>query len=428
MKEFFTVLTYTFKENSRKKAFIISTIITLILTILIVSLPAIIKNFDNNDKNNTAQQTKASEPPKGTVFVVDSKGILKGDLNKLSKTFIEYEFKSETIDNIDTLKTKVKNQENNALLVLDEKNGVPTFNYVIKQSGSGLDPTGISLVIKNIFISDLLTASNVSNNVSQMVQSNVHFNVNELGKSKMISYISSIVVSMLLFFSIYFYGYGVAMSVASEKTSRVMELLVTSTKPSKIILGKSSAMGILGLIQVAMVVFTGTITYKLTFPENFAIAGKAINFSSFTPFSLVMIVIYFILGYSLYAMMNAVAGATVSKAEDVNSSIMPISYISMVAFYMGYFSLAAPQGSVAIISSIIPFSAPFTMPSRILATEVPVWQIAASIFSLILTIVFIAWISIKIYSSAILHYGRRLKLKDLIKMSNKNIKTKTRNS
>jgi len=210
------------------------------------------------------------------------------------------------------------------------------------------------------------------------------------------------------------------MSVASEKTSRVMELLITSTKPSKIILGKSVAMGLLGLIQLFMVVFTGVLTYKLTFPENFAIAGQAIDLSSLTPLTLTMIVAYFILGYSLYAMMNAVAGSTVSKAEDVNSSLMPLSMISLVAFYMGYFSLAVPTSNVAIVASIIPFSAPFSMPCRILAIEVPVWQIVASLFSLVITIIFIAWISIKIYSSAILHYGKSLKIKDLVRMSNIN--------
>ncbi|MGH4123573.1 MAG: ABC transporter permease [Clostridium sp.] len=420
MKEFLTVLGYTFKENSRKKSFIISTIITLILTILIISMPAIIKSFDSNGKNKTEQGANIDKTKKGIVFVVDSKGILKGDLNKLGTVFSEYEFKSEPAGNIDTLKNKVKEEKNNALLILDTKNDVPIFDYSVKQSGSGLEAEGISRVIKSIFVSDLLRTSNVSDNISQIVQSDVSFNVNELGKGKMNSSISSIVISMLLFFAIYFYGYGVAMSVASEKTSRVMELLVTSTKPSIIILGKSAAMGILGLLQLFMVVFTGALTYKLTFPENFTIAGQALNFSSFTPFSLVMIVVYFILGYSLYAMMNAVAGATVSKAEDVNSSLMPISMISMVAFYMGYFSILVPNGSLSMVSSIIPFSAPFSMPSRILATEVPAWQIVASLFSLAITIVFIAWISIKIYSSAVLHYGKRLKIKDLVKMSNSN--------
>jgi len=421
MKDFFTVLIYTFKENSRKKVFIISTIITLILTILIVSLPAIIERFDNNktQQETTIDQTKKQES-KGVIFVVDSKDILKGDLNKLGKAFLEYEFKAESINNIDLLKNKVKEEDNSTLLILDERNGVPKFDYLVKQAGSGIGPTEISRVIKSVFVTDLLTTAKVSDNISAMVQTDISFNVNELGKGKMNSYISSIVISLLLFFSIYFYGYGVAMSVASEKTSRVMELLVTSTKPSKIILGKSAAMGLLGLIQLFMVVFTGALTYKLTFPENFKIAGQTLDFSSFTPFSLFMIIGYFILGYSLYAMMNAVAGATVSKAEDINSTIMPISMISLVAFYMGYFSLAVPSGNVAILSSIIPFSAPFSMPCRILATEVPAWQIVASLFSLVITIFFIAWISIKIYSSAILHYGKSLKLKDLIKMSSRN--------
>jgi ABC-2 type transport system permease protein len=415
MKEFLTVLGYTFKESSRKKSFIISTAITLILTVLIISMPAIIKSFDSTKKNETNSSDTNKEEPKGIVYVVDSNDILKGNLDKLDKAFLEYEFKSETSDNIDLIKSKIKEDEKNVLLIFDEKNGVPTFDYLVKQSGSGLNPSEISNLIKNIFVTDLLSTAGVSDTASQMVQSEVSYNVSELGKGKMNSYISSMVISMLLFFAIYYYGYGVAMSVASEKTSRVMELLVTSTKPSKIILGKSAAMGLLGLIQLFMVVLTGILTYKLTFPENFAIAGQVIDFSSFTPFSLLMIVIYFILGYSLYAMMNAVAGATVSKAEDVNSALMPISMISLAGFYMGYFTLAVPNGTIAIVSSIIPFSAPFSMPSRILATEVPAWQITASLFSLVITIVFIAWISIKIYSSAILHYGKRLKFKDLIK-------------
>lgn len=421
MREFFAVLAYTFKENIRKKSFIISTAITLTLTILIISLPAIVKTFEDN-KTQTEQQTEVNnnQTQKGIVYVIDEKNILKGDLNELTKAFSEYEFKSQPDSNMDMLKNKVKEEENNMLLILDKKNNVPFFNYIVKQAGSGPEPSALSATIKGIFVTDLLTTANVSDSISAMVQSDVAFSVDELGQGKMNGYISSLVISMLLFFAIYFYGYGVAMSVASEKTSRVMELLVTSTKPSKIILGKSAAMGLLGLLQLSLIVIASAVTYKLTFPKNFAIAGQLLNFSNFTPFSLIMIVVYFILGYSLYAMMNAVAGATVSKAEDVNSALMPISMISIVAFYAGYFSLSVPNSTIAIVSSIIPFSAPFSMPCRILATEVPNWQIVASLLSLAITIIFIAWMSIKIYSSAILHYGRRLKVKDLIKMSNKN--------
>jgi ABC-2 type transport system permease protein len=415
MKEFLTVLSYTFWENTRKKSFVISTLITLLLTVVVISLPAIITHFDAKDE--TGKATQVDQGPGGIVYVVDSGNILQGDLKQIGLAFPNTEFEPAAANDVDALKDKVKADEQCALLVLAANNGAPAFDYYVKQAGDGADPAVLSRVIKSIFVTDLLTTAGVPAETSALVQSEVSFNVNELGQGKMNRQISSIVMSLLLFFATYFYGYGVAMSVASEKTSRVMELLVTATKPSKIILGKSAAMGILGLIQLSLVVLVGVLTYKLTFPENFAIAGQTLDLSSFTPFSVAMIVVYFILGYSLYAMMNAVSGATVSKAEDVNSSIMPISMIALAAFYMGYFSLLAPEGQVSVLASIIPFSAPFSMPSRILAADVPAWQIGASLVALAITIVFIAWLSIRIYSAAVLHYGTRLKLKDLLKMS-----------
>jgi ABC-2 type transport system permease protein len=168
-----------------------------------------------------------------------------------------------------------------------------------------------------------------------------------------------------------------------------------------------------------MILIVSAVTYKLSFPKDFTFAGQQLDFSSFTPLALIMIIVYFILGYSLYAMLNAVAGATVSKAEDVNSAVMPISLITLVAFYFAYATIAFPEGGIAVVSSIIPFSAPFSMPCRLLMSDVPAWQIIASVTVLILTIAFATWISVRIYSSAVLHYGKRLKVKDLVKMTNK---------
>ena len=424
MKEFLAVLSYTFKENSRKKAFIISTVITLVLTVLIVSMPAIINSFNSNKKANTDQSsvTKTNnEKSHNAIYVVNSKDILKDDLLlTLSNSFKDYDFKATTTENISNLKEKVNKEDNTALLVIDEKAGVPTFDYFVKKYGSGLEPDLLSKAIKSVFVKNLLVTAKVSDNVSNLALQEVSYNTKELGKGAMKSYISSMMISMALFFAIYFYGYGVSMSVASEKTSRVMELLVTSTKPSKIVLGKSFAMGLLGLIQLLMVMLTALVTYKIDFPKDFTIAGQALDFSNFTPVTILLLIVYFILGYSVYAMMNAVAGATVSKAEDVNSAIMPISMISLIAFYFGFYSaIGAPGGNISIAASIIPFSAPFSMPCRLLSTEVPLWQISASLFSLVVTIAFIAWISIKLYSAAVLHYGKRLKLNDLLKMTNK---------
>ncbi|OJU09917.1 MAG: hypothetical protein BGN88_14005 [Clostridiales bacterium 43-6] len=231
--------------------------------------------------------------------------------------------------------------------------------------------------------------------------------------------ISCIVILLLLFFAIYYYGYWVAISVASEKTSRVMEVLITSTKPQNIIVGQSLAMGLLGVMQLTLVILTGLVTNKIAYPEGGAtVMGQTISFSSFSPFSILMLVVYFVLGYGLYAMMDAVAGASVSRSEDVNSALMPISLIAVISFYVSYMASVIPGGGrITAIASIVPFTAPFAMPGRMIAMEVPLWEIGLSLVLLIVTIVFFVKISVRFYSSAVLHYGKRLKLTELAKMS-----------
>jgi ABC-2 type transport system permease protein len=199
-----------------------------------------------------------------------------------------------------------------------------------------------------------------------------------------------------------------------------METLITSTKPSSIVLGKTVAMGLLGLCQLLLLIITALVSYKLCVSGDFVIMGETIDFSSITPAIIILLVVYFILGYFLYAMLNALTGSTVSKAEDVQSAAMPVSFISLMSFYMGYFSLVSPKSTVTTFSSIFPFSSPFTMPSRMIVTDVPFIEVVLSIAFLIVAIALLAYFSIKIYSAAILYYGQKLKLKELFKMSKNN--------
>ena len=417
MRDFLIVLGYTFHENIRKKAFIVSTIVALILTIAIILVPAGIKLFE---QNKSISGTEANEKvTKTVVYFVDSKGLFKNDLSKLTEIFSDYDFKVEPSDKIKDLQKQVKDGKKESLIVIDEKEGVPYFDYYVKQYGSGLNPSDLSREMKILFDTALLKEANVSEGTIKSLFTDVTYSVEELGKSMAKGYVACFIIMMLLFFSVYYYGYGVSMSVASEKTSRVMEILLTSTKPSKIILGKSAAMGLVGLLQLTLIILVGAVTYKIFFPKDFSVFGQSIDLTSLTPFVIFMVFTYFILGYTLYAMMNAVVGATVSKAEDINSAIMPISFVSILSFYLAYGTIFVPNGAVAVIASIFPFSAAFSMPCRLIIADVPAWQVMASLFAMIITIVFMSWISIKIYSSAVLHYGRRLKTKDLIRMSKK---------
>ncbi len=246
-----------------------------------------------------------------------------------------------------------------------------------------------------------------------MALGEVQLNLNTIAKMDLSGYVIGIVLIMIIFFAVYYYGYSVAMSVASEKTSRVMETLVVSAKPSHILLGKCLAMGVLGLLQLSLFLIVGGLSFALLVPSGFTIGGMPLALSSFTPLSAVLVLVYFVLGFALYAMLNSVCGATVSRIEDLNSAMMPAVLVSIISFYFAYFPLMMPGSSASRITALIPFTSPFVMPFRLLNETVPAMDILLSILFLLIAIVVISVISIRLYSASVLHYGQRLKLKDL---------------
>ena len=117
--------------------------------------------------------------------------------------------------------------------------------------------------------------------------------------------------------------------------------------------------------------------------------------------------------------MNAVCGASVSKIEDLNSAMMPVVLIAMVSFYVGYFAAISGSGADSMLQKVaiyIPFCSPFIVPFKILNGDVPMMDIMLSIAALLAAIVVIAAVSIRIYTASVLHYGNRLKLKDMFRM------------
>jgi len=413
MKGMLTVFGFTFRDQVQKKSYIISTILMIILVVAALCVPAIInlvqsgKKSDLQSENNTRNKTLYIIDNAG---IIDNKALLEGAL-----TGYKVEIKNDA--DKDSVIKLTKNSSDYALAIVDEKDGSLFYNYYVKSMGDGPDPTILNTIFQNINTSKLLSQSGVSQTVTKSILSPVSYNLHQGGKGMMSGYIPAIAVSLLLFMSIYMYGYWVAMSIASEKTSRVMELLITSTKPSKIVVGKSIAMGLLGFIQLISIIIASVVTYKIAYPKNYNLGGLMINFSGFTPFYAVVLIAYFILGFSLYAMISAVAGATVSNSEDVRTAIMPVSMVAVIAFYFAYGTIMLPESPAAIAASIIPFSAPFSMPSRILMTDVAPWQMAASFGLLAITTFLMAVVSIRLYSAAVLHYGGKLKISDLIKLS-----------
>ncbi len=412
MKDMLTVLKYTIKENITKKSFIITTVILMAMIVILCNIPNIIKLFENEDT-----------PIENVKFaVIDENGLLGEELNALIEigkaTNWDIEIKeSASKDIVEQIKSHqlegmveiLKNEQTGGIKLQYTSNGsIFSEDYIIMEQ--------FVSIIKTIQVNKELVSSNVSQESINIINSNIEYETKYLDDENN-NYGVAMAASFILFFAVYFYGNTVAVSVSSEKTSRVMETLITSTTPRNIIIGKTIAMGLVGLGQMLLLILTAFASYKIFILSEMDFLSAIIGNINFNVVSIAICVIYFILGYIVYAFLNAVTGATVSKVEDLNSAQTPIALIALVSFYLAYFTSTVPDSSASKFASIFPFSSAFSMPGRILAGGATTTEIITSIALLIVTAVIFAFISIKVYSGAVLHYGKRLNIKDLFRLS-----------
>ena len=238
------------------------------------------------------------------------------------------------------------------------------------------------------------------------------------GDMEPLGYVLGIIMTLVMFFAVYYYGNGVAMSVAAEKTSRVMETLIVSAKPSRILAGKCLGMGAVGLLQLGGLLVFGIFCYETLFPKEIKIQGMEFSLTGISGSVVLLLLLYFILGYALYAVLNSVCGAAVSRIEDLNSALLPVSILVIVGFYLGYFTSIAGGGSSALaaLAMYLPISSPFAVPFKLLSGGIEPGQIGLSIAFLMGSIVLVAFVSARIYSVSVMHYGSTVKWKDIKKM------------
>lgn len=410
MNSLLTIIKYTAKEYVTKKAFLVVNIILILLIVVVCNIPNIINAISPNDEDSNMK-----------VYIVDNENLLSANQEMFDQLELDYDIKYHNQMSDEEIEKNINDETTDVVIKLKQDNGIVSFDYLVEEKNGFADyettATIFSGIIKSIRTNKLLMEANASEELVSSVNLPVSYEIKGLKENTgNENFPVAMVSSYILFFAIYFFGYSVSTSVSSEKTSRVMETLVTSTTPTKIILGKTIAMGIVGLGQMVLLIVTAVLSYKAFIPDNFDLLSSFIGQIHFNAGDILICLIYFILGYTVYAFLSAVTGATISKAEDVQAASTPISIVALISFFLAYFSSTMPNGAASKFASIFPFSAAFSMPGRILAGAATAGDIAISIIVLAITAVLLAFISIRVYSSAILHYGDRLKLKQLFKM------------
>ncbi|NLW88721.1 MAG: ABC transporter permease [Clostridiaceae bacterium] len=403
MKQIITVFRFTFAEAIRKKAFLIITSIVLFLILVACAIPLI-----------SGKISAPKDDPSKTIYFVGVPDRLPGAREAIASLYPEAEIINGDATLVAQYSDEVRTDSDKAIIELTESEGFPKIRVTAKTFMSFIDVNQVSDVLTPLFVREEMKRLGASDDLIELSQMTLPSEFIMAGNMDLSGYIIGIALLMIMFFAIYYYGYGVSMSIANEKASRVMETLIVSAKPSHVLIGKCLGMGLLGLAQLSAFLLTAALGYVLLVPKDFTLMGMPLSLSAFTFSSAVLVLLYFVLGYSLYAVMNAVCGALVDKIEDLSSAMMPVMFITMVSFYVGYFT--AISGTTNIVSKIavyVPFSSPFVVPFKLLNSDISISDIVISIVLLLTAVVVVAWFSARLYTASVLHYGKRLRIKDL---------------
>ncbi|MFD9734451.1 ABC transporter permease [Umezawaea sp. NPDC059074] len=216
-----------------------------------------------------------------------------------------------------------------------------------------------------------------------------------------------LVIAVLLYYSLLVYGMMVAQGVVEEKSSRVVEILLATLRPWQLLLGKVMGLGAVGLVQLLVIggvgLAVGSATGAVDVP---GVAGGALATG----------ILWYLLGFFLYATVFAAAASLVSRQEELQSVITPISTVIIIAFVVGInLMIQDPSGTAVTVLSMLPPFAPILMPGRMALGVAPLWQVLLSIVLALGAVGAMTWLGGKIYSNAVLRTGSRVKLRDALR-------------
>jgi len=238
------------------------------------------------------------------------------------------------------------------------------------------------------------------------------------GESGETTFILGYAVGLILYMVILLYGINVMRSVLEEKQTRIIEVLVSSLRPFQLMMGKVLGVGGVGLFQflIWMGVGYGMVHYRARILGWFHVPAEAINAVVLPAIStelMTMVIVYFLLGYLLYAALFAVVGASVNTDTEAQQAQQPVMMLLVAALIVSFGALGDPSGQLAVTTSLVPLSSPIIMPVRVATSDVPISQVGLSLAILAATVLLVVWASARVYRIGILMYGKRPSLKEL---------------
>ena len=408
MKQFGKILKFELNGYLKNKIFVGFTIFIVAAIAVVMFIPNIITAFQSDDNSGT---TSTNLP----VMLVHSEdeNLASVVQEYFQRTFTGYNVKVAE-GSIDTLKDEIISGKADCAFVMSSASSYTYYVNTLSMYDSNTEKA--NTVLQEVYRINAMVQNGISpEQAGEIMSVNIESGTETLGKDQSRNFLYTYIMIFALYTVILLYGQMVATNVATEKSSRAMEVLVTSAKPTAMMFGKVLASCIAGFAQLVLVFGTAILLYNV---NKSALSNPIIASIFDIPVELfVYLIVFFVLGFLIYAFLYGAIGSTASKLEDINTSVMPITFLFIIAFVVVMFSMSsgAIDNVAMLVCSYVPFTSPMAMFTRICMSTVAWYEIVISIAILVGSTVGIGIISAKIYRMGVLLYGTPPKVSTILK-------------
>lgn len=417
MRKTWAVLRREFVERVRNKWFVISTVLGPVLMAVFIFLPLILAGRGGQVRTVTIVHVGANDFGERVVRTMSASGAIRASLLSVEPADLETVADSLAI----AVGEKVLD---GFLIVTEDAVARGSLEYRGSNTSSPTDMRALERLVREAVLVERLDRVGVDPALVAQAQIPVRLKTVTLRGGKVTeasgtsTFILSYAMWLLLYMAILLYGLQVMGSIVEEKTSRIVEVLISSLRPFQLLAGKVAGVGGVGLFQLAIwgiaasVLFRQRGTLARMVGLDFG-TGEAITLPPIPATLIALFLAYFLLGYFLYAAMFAAVGAMSNSDAEARQAQTPVVMLLAVPAIMLIALLDQPDSALSITLSLIPFSAPIAMPVRWAVAEVPPAELVASLGGCILAVIAVTWIAARIYRVGILMYGKRPGLKEL---------------
>ena len=408
MKQFGKILKFELKSYFKNKAFVGITIFLVLLIAVVMFFPRISALFKSNNTTDATDEM--------SIMFIKTEDSTQKDMLKTTfeNAFSNYDVRI-TDDSVEVIKDKITSGVAECAFVMT---GATEYTYYVENL-TMYDSNSVIAdeVLQQVYqMNAMINGGMTADKAGEVMNIQINGNVESLGKDQMQNFFYTYIMIFALYMVILLYGQMVAMNVATEKSSRAMEVLITSAKPISMMFGKVIASCIAGLVQLGAIFGSALLFYNVNkshWGDNMIID----SIFNIPPELFAFMLVFFLLGFLIFAFLFGAIASTVSKLEDINTAVQPITFLFIFGFMVVIFSMTSGSVDNVLmkVCSYIPFTSPMAMFTRIAMSTVPWYEVAISIIILIGSTIGTGILSAKIYRIGVLMYGTAPKIKNIIK-------------